>query len=592
MNQSPTSGASDDASVDHQLESLLSRIRSITGGDETPPQDAAGASSANPAGGSAGGSGVGGGGTVGGGGGQTGFAGRTSPLGKASLPPMANRAGDGGPAPLTKQQPRPAAGTMPVARPPSDPLTGAALKRATPAAKPAGDEPNKGRADGDRPLASADRPAVDFAQPLGFEPSRDEPWRPGEPLDLLAGGINETLLEAIVYRLLINIGESEGRKVADQVKLPFRLVEPLLTRLKMEQNVAYKGATSTNDYVYVLTETGRAVARNHVSDCTYYGACPVPLDRYIESVKVQTIEGQYPKKQDLENAFKDLLINPKMLDRLGPAVASGRGMFLYGFPGNGKTSIAERVTGAFGEYLWIPRAIDVDGEIVRVFDPMNHELAMPESGGGLLEAVAYDKRWVRIKRPTIVAGGELTLDMLEVLNNPESNINESPLQLKSNCGTLVIDDFGRQKMSVDQLLNRWIVPLEKRYDFLNMPSGKKIQVPFDQLVIFSTNLEPRDLVDDAFLRRIPYKIEVGNPPEADFRKLFEIMCRVLEIPYRAEAIDYLVKTHYLPTNRPFRNCQPRDLLLQVRNYCLYNDLEVELQEEYFDFACENYFSVM
>lgn len=589
MSQSPTSGASDDASVDHQLESLLSRIRSITGGDAAPKDDAAEKPTAGPAA-AAGGSGSLGGGK------NPNAGGRTFASGNPSLSPTATRGVEGGPprgpAPLGKQQPRPAAGATPVARPPSDPLTGAALKRATPVAKSAADEPKPEHPEGERPAAPAERPSFDFAQPLGFEPSRDEPWRPSEPLDLLAGGINETLLEAIVYRFLINIGESEGRKVADQVKLPFRLIEPLLTRLKMEQNVAYKGSTSTNDYVYVLTETGRAIARNHVSDCTYYGACPVPLEQYIESVQLQTIEGQYPKKQDLENAFQDLLINPKMLDRLGPAVASGRGMFLYGFPGNGKTSIAERVTGAFGKYLWVPRAIDVDGEIVRVFDPMNHELAMPESGGGLLEAVAYDKRWVRIKRPTIVAGGELTLDMLEVLNNPESNINESPLQLKSNCGTLVIDDFGRQKMSVDQLLNRWIVPLEKRYDFLNMPSGKKIQVPFDQLVIFSTNLEPRDLVDDAFLRRIPYKIEVGNPPEADFRKLFEIMCRVLQIPHRAEAIDYLVKTHYLPTQRPFRNCQPRDLLLQVRNYCLYNDLEVELKEEYFDFACENYFSVM
>jgi hypothetical protein len=182
--------------------------------------------------------------------------------------------------------------------------------------------------------------------------------------------------------------------------------------------------------------------------------------------------------------------------------------------------------------------------------------------------------------------------MLEVQAHGESGISEAPLQLKSNCGTLLIDDFGRQKMRVDELLNRWIVPLEKRYDYLNMVSGKKIQVPFDQLVIFSTNLEPKDLVDDAFLRRIPYKIEVGDPSEADFRKLFEIMCKGLKVPYRPEPIDYLIKTHYLPVNRPFRNCQPRDLLLQVRNYCLYNGKEVELKNEYFDFAVSNYFSVM
>ncbi|TWU43008.1 hypothetical protein Q31b_20430 [Novipirellula aureliae] len=426
----------------------------------------------------------------------------------------------------------------------------------------------------------------------GFSPSRDEPWRPTEPTNLAESQISESLLEAIVYRFLRNIGECEGRRIADQVQLPFNLVEPLLNRLKMEQRVGYKDKTSTNDYVYVLTESGREVARNLNSDCTYFGACPVRLQDYVSSVHKQTIEGQYPKKPDLERAFEDLLINPQMLIRLGPAVASGRGMFLFGFPGNGKTSIAERVTGAFGKYVWIPRAIEIDGAVLRVFDPMNHELAMPKAGKGLIDTVCFDKRWVRIKRPTIVAGGELTLDMLEVQSNSESNISEAPLQLKSNCGTLVIDDFGRQKMSIDQLLNRWIIPLEKRYDFLNMANGKKIQVPFDQLVIFSTNLEPKDLVDDAFLRRIPYKIEVPNPPESDFRKLFEIMCRVTKIPYKADAIEYLIQTHYKPINRPFRNCQPRDLLLQVKNFCLYNNLEVELKNEYFDFACENYFSVM
>ncbi len=485
-----------------------------------------------------------------------------------------------------KQAPRPAP-TPGQARPQAAPPVAKA-----PAAAPAGQvaQPPKPAAGGPKQSVNAKVKIPDG--PLGFKASRDEVWRPIEPESMEVAGVNESILEAIVYRYLQNVGEAEGRRIADQVKLPFRMIEPLMTRLKMEQNVAYKNATATNDYVYVLTETGRMIARNHVNDCTYYGACPVPLDQYIRSVNYQTIEGQYPKKVDLERAFRDLLINPSMLRKLGPAVASGRGMFLFGFPGNGKTSIAERVTNAFGKYIWIPRAVDVDGEIMRVFDPMNHQLNMPEGSGGLLDAGGFDKRWVRIERPTIIAGGELTMEMLEVQNNSESNISESPLQLKSNCGTLVIDDFGRQKMRVDELLNRWIVPLEKRYDFLNMASGKKIQVPFDQLVVFSTNLEPKDLVDDAFLRRIPYKIEAEDPPEEDFRKLFEIMCRVMKMPYNADAIDYLIRTHYKPVSRPMRMCQPRDLLLQVRNYCLYNDIEIQLTNDYFDFACENYFSVM
>ncbi|MEM9369216.1 MAG: AAA family ATPase [Planctomycetota bacterium] len=542
--------------ADDQLDLLISRIQSLSGTNETEP-----ATQAPP----------------------------VSPTTQApSDPPV--------PSPLAGQNP--AAGFQPpVSPPPAAALTSPAPQAPasqvpqTPPTAPAAatHPPRPATSQASSPPA---QPRNAVVNPAGFQPNRDEPWRPTEPQTLRDAGVSESIVEAIAYRFLLNAGEAEGRRVAEQLQIPFRMVEPVLDNLKRDHHVAYKHATATNDYVYVLTESGRAIARNHMKDCTYFGACPVRLTDYIASVKKQTIEGQYPKRDDLKRAFSDLLINPTMLNRLGPAVASGRGMFLFGFPGNGKTSIAERVTGAFGKYIWVPKAIDIDGNILRVFDPMNHELAMPEASSGLLDVLGFDKRWVRIRRPTIVAGGELTMDMLEVSHNALSNISEAPMQMKSNCGTLVIDDFGRQKMTVDELLNRWIVPLEKRYDFLNMNGGKKIQVPFDQLVIFSTNLEPKDLVDDAFLRRIPYKIEVGNPPENDFRKLFEIMCRVVKIPYDAAAIDYLIKTHYLPINRPFRNCQPRDLLLQVRNYCLYNDLPVELKNEYFDFACDNYFSVM
>lgn len=184
------------------------------------------------------------------------------------------------------------------------------------------------------------------------------------------------------------------------------------------------------------------------------------------------------------------------------------------------------------------------------------------------------------------------MDMLEVHHNHETNIADAPLQLKSNCGVLLIDDFGRQRMSVDELLNRWIVPLEKRYDFLSITGSKKTQVPFDQLVIFSTNLEPKDLVDDAFLRRIPYKIEVPNPTEEIFRKLFEIMAKSLKIPFDSNCVDYLIERHYKPMNRPFRNCHPRDLLLQIRSYCNYNQVPMEMKPELMDFAVDNYFSIM
>lgn len=415
---------------------------------------------------------------------------------------------------------------------------------------------------------------------------------PLEPISIADAALTESEVQALALKYLLSRGDASGRDISDQVKLPFVLVDDLLRQLKFEQLVVYKSSAPMNDYLYQLTDMGRERARRLTEHCTYFGSAPVSLASYIESVKAQSMEKQHPTENDLQRAFSDLLINKRMLRRLGPAINSGRGLFLYGFPGNGKTSIAERVTRAFGQYIWIPRAIGVDGEIIRVFDPMNHDEAPIETGDGLLNQTKIDKRWVRIKRPTIIVGGELTMDNLEVTFNTSTGISEAPMQMKSNCGTLVIDDFGRQKMRTDELLNRWIVPLEKRFDYLNLANGKKIQVPFDQLIIFSTNLEPKDLVDDAFLRRIPYKIEVQNPSEEEFRELFKIMCPILGFEYRQAPIDYLVERYYLKTGRPFRCCQPRDLLLQVRNFCLYTNKPVELSEEYFDFATENYFAVM
>jgi len=415
---------------------------------------------------------------------------------------------------------------------------------------------------------------------------------PTAPENLPAAKVSESLIQGLILKFLAARGESSGRNIARQVALPFPLIEPLVQGLKYEQLLAYTGQASLNDYICRLTDAGIDRARRLAASSTYFGAAPVTLNEYCASVKRQSIEGEYPTPEKLQQAFADLLIDHKLFRKLGPAISSGRGMFLYGYPGNGKTSIAERISKSFGPYTWLPRSLLIEGEILRVYDPMVHEEAPLPEGDGVIDNSNIDRRWVRIKRPTIVVGGELTMDHLEVTRNPDSGVSEAPVQLKSNCGVLVIDDFGRQKMRIDELLNRWIVPLEKRYDFLNLQSGKKFQVPFDQLVIFSTNLEPRDLVDDAFMRRIPYKIEVENPSRENFVKLFEIMCTVLKVPFDQSAVDYLIETHYLPAERPYRNCQPRDLLLQIINFCRYNELPIEMTHENIDFAVENYFSVM
>jgi hypothetical protein len=419
-----------------------------------------------------------------------------------------------------------------------------------------------------------------------------EGWVPIEPEDLAAAGLNDGEVEALILKTLNSRSESTGRVLAEQLKLSFRLVDSLLQSMKNDRLLGHKGAAMANDYVYQLTELGRERAKKFSEHCTYFGAAPVPLEHYILSVKKQTLADQHPTEDDLHRAFDDLLIEKSMLERLGPAINSGRGLFLYGAPGNGKTSIAERITKAYGDSIWIPRALTIDGEIMRLYDPGMHEEMPLAANQGLIDQRKVDHRWIRIRRPTIVVGGELTMDQLEVTINTATNTSEAPLQMKSNCGTLVIDDFGRQKMTTDQLLNRWIVPLEKRYDFLNMASGKKIQVPFDQLIVFSTNLEPRDLVDDAFLRRIPYKIEVNDPSEQLYRELLKIMAPLVGVEYDEAAINYLIETHYKAVSRPLRCCQPRDLLLQIRNYCRYVRKPAKMSRENFDFAVQNYFAVM
>ncbi len=423
-------------------------------------------------------------------------------------------------------------------------------------------------------------------------PASSDVFTPIEPEALRDAQLTEGLVEQLSLKYLLSCGNATGREVADQLKLAFKIAEEVLRQLKTDQLVIYRGTAPMNDYQYQLTDMGRERARRHSEHCSYFGAAPVSLKDYVACVAAQSLTKQHPTTAELERAFADLLLSPGMISRLGPAINSGRGLFVYGAAGNGKSSIAERVTKAFGSTIWIPRAIGVDGEILRLFDPSNHQEAPLEGTDGLIDNRRIDKRWIRIERPTIVVGGELTMSSLEVTLNTSTGISEAPLQLKSNCGSLVIDDFGRQRMSTDELLNRWIVPLEKRFDFLNLPNGKKIQVPFDQLIVFSTNLEPRDLVDDAFLRRLAYKIDVGDPTEEEFRQLFRIMAAKMGFTHSEAAIDYLIDTHYRPVNRPFRCCQPRDLLLQILNYCRYRNRPPEITPELFDFAVENYFAVM
>ncbi len=419
----------------------------------------------------------------------------------------------------------------------------------------------------------------------------DGTYRPPPIESIEETGLTDTMVEALVFKYLLSVGQASGRDIAAAVGLPPKPIIELLSHLKGRQFVFYKDSTAMGDFEYALTEEGRSRAHGYMAECSYVGRAPVTLDDYIASVEAQSITKEKPQLEDLKRAFSDLLINESMFKRLGPAINSGRGLFLYGYPGNGKTSIAERITSCFGGSVWVPYAVTVAGELITFFDPQNH-VAVQKPEGTSQKSTVMDARWIEIERPTIVVGGELTMDALDLIHNDRTKITEPSLQLKSNTGTLVIDDFGRQRMPPLELLNRWIVPLEKRYDFLSLSNGKKIQVPFDQLIIFSTNLEPKDLVDEAFLRRIPYKINVIDPTEEEFRKLFEIMSPIVGVDIKQGDLDYLIKTHYVDIDRPFRCCQPRDILLQVRNTAMYHGQEPEATRDNLDAAVENYFSVM
>ncbi len=402
-------------------------------------------------------------------------------------------------------------------------------------------------------------------------------------------GISESLVESLMCQILLSAGTLSGRKIAERIGLPFGIVDHQLGALRTRQIVAHARSAPLNDYYYSLTENGQRRTLHHQKICTYTGPAPVPLAEYLLSVEAQANQYEPVERAQLVEALSDISYEESWLDFLGPAVNSNGGIFLYGPPGNGKTTLAKCLTVLRGESIWIPHAIIDDGMIIKVYDAAYHKPKEVAKDSGLVNLQNYDRRWIRIERPTVVVGGELTLDNLEIRHDPRSNTCEAPLQVKSNCGSLLIDDFGRQRVAPEELLNRWIVPLENKNDFLTLPTGKKISVPFEQIVLFSTNLQPHDLVDEAFLRRVPFKIEIRDPGAEEFSSLFEKACASMGFPWRPEVVLQLVNGFFRVNNRPLRRCYARDLLGQVRAYCTYRSEPLDLRLDYLQHACRNYF---
>jgi hypothetical protein len=409
---------------------------------------------------------------------------------------------------------------------------------------------------------------------------------PPEPASLDEAKLSGAAVEGLLLKLLLVRGVMTGRSAAELLKLPRKIVSGSLEQLRSDLLIAIKGSSGLEDYLFQLTEAGDDRARRLTRSCAYADAAPVCLEDYIAAVEKQSLAGSRLTLPTLRGALGDLQLGDDLLCQLGQAVNDGKGLFLYGPPGNGKTSISERVVGAFGEYIWIPYTISVDGELIRLYDPRSHRAVDLDQ----FKEVPHDRRWVLIQRPTIVVGGELSMRQLDLPGDAISGVSEAPVQMRANGGSLVIDDFGRQRMAPAEVLNRLIVPMEKHLDYLNLPSGRQVGMPFDTLLVLSTNLEPSDLIDEAFLRRIPYKIEVHSPSEEEFCRLFLQLAQEQGCACGSAEAEHLLAKHYRPTGRPLRFCHPRDLLRQIRNYCEFLEQDFAANETTLAAAVRNYFA--
>jgi predicted ATPase with chaperone activity len=425
-------------------------------------------------------------------------------------------------------------------------------------------------------------------------PLRALPSLPAAPTTLEEAGLSLDMLVQLSLKTLHFAGELSGAELGKRLGLSFSVVAPALEALKVQRQVQIIGGTMVGraSYVYRITDSGRERAALFLESNHYVGVAPVPFEQYRQYML--SYERAVPRcatRERVREAFAHLVISQKVLDQLGPAINAGHSMFVYGPPGNGKTVISQAVGRLLQGDIGIPHAIEVEGAIVRVFDPVNHEPITTEEheDQGLDLGMRHDERWVRCRRPMVTVGGELTLDALELSYNPTSGFYRAPVQALANGGVLVIDDFGRQHCSPRDLLNRWIVPLESRVDYLTLQSGQKFEMPFMVMVIFATNIRPAELVDEAFLRRIHYKVFAESPSVPEFTKIFENTCKERGLPFDPSVVEHLLHTYYRPRKIALRGCQPRDLIEQSLSLAEYRGEPRRVTPELLDAACASYF---
>ncbi len=446
-------------------------------------------------------------------------------------------------------------------------------------------------------------------------PVRNLPPRPGS---ISETGLDLVFLADLTLKTIHTRGLLQGHEIADALLLPLAgVVDKALDLLQRQHLIQVSGAAAVGapSYQYAITGAGRERARELMSLNQYVGPAPVNLDAYCMMVKAQSLANQSITRGELKRALAHLVLADATIDQLGPAINAGRSVFLFGNTGDGKTSIALAIGTMLPGAMWVPYAVAVDGQIIKVYDALHHR-AIAETtrdddpttsrkgllsrldrerveGDGLVAGRGtgdrYDRRWVRIHRPLIVSGGELTLEHLELVFDPTTKCYEAPQQMKANGGVFLVDDLGRQRISPRDILSRWIVPLEKRVDYLTLATGFKFDVPFDVLILFVTNLDPTALVDEAILRRLRNKIHIPDPTWDEFREIFRRESALKTVPYSEESMQYLIAEHYAKCQRKPRGVHPRDLLGELVDIARFRGVAPTLSKELIDLACQSYF---
>lgn len=404
------------------------------------------------------------------------------------------------------------------------------------------------------------------------------------PKEVEETGLKYDMIEGLLLKHMLLLGEFKNADVVSQIKLPALMVEHLLDNLRKNHFVEVKGAAnySSMAYEYRLTDLGHEKANQHLEFCRYVGPVPIPLDKYSEMVKLQTIKQLHVTEEQVKKVFSHLVMPERKIQQFGLAMSSGQSMFIFGPPGSGKSTIAEAISTLLTDSVYIPYAVLAGEQIINLYDPVRHELVAEDDG-------TQDHRWLKVRRPVVMTGGELSMRMLNLEFNTISKYYEASLQMIANNGLLVIDDFGRQQVEPQRILNRWLVPLDRRIDYITLHTGLKLAVPFDMLMIIATNIEPQKLLDDTFQRRILYKIKIEHPSAEEFKGIFKSVCSSNDLLFDQQSFDYLVDQFYLKRQLSYNASHPRDIVSHVINYSRYYNQPLAMNLETIQNACENYF---